>query len=99
MLERNFVIPFPEKLKDILSRVYLIVTVTVGWVFFRAENLEVALSMIQSLLGLHTPIIPDFNNVKISEDRLWFLLLIVWILPNMKEMMSVYFDGEKTLAR
>jgi D-alanyl-lipoteichoic acid acyltransferase DltB (MBOAT superfamily) len=83
---------------ETVSRMGTFLTVAVLWVFFRSENLEVALSMIQSLLGLHAPITDDFNNVKISEDRLWFLLLIVWTLPNMKEIMSVYFDADKTFG-
>ena len=94
----NFSLQRKNILTETASRMGTFLTVAVLWVFFRAENLEVALSMLQSLLGLHAPIISDFNNVKISEDRLWFLLLIVWILPNMKEIMSVYFDADKTFG-
>jgi hypothetical protein len=60
----------------------------------RAEGLDVALSIIQSLFGFHTSPDADFNNIKINEDRLWFLILIVWFAPNMKEIMSKYFESE-----
>lgn len=67
-------------------------TVAVLWVLFRAENLDVAVSIIQSLFGFHTSPGADFNNIKISEDRLWFLIFIVWFCPNMREIMSKYYE-------
>jgi D-alanyl-lipoteichoic acid acyltransferase DltB (MBOAT superfamily) len=69
-------------------------TVAVLWVFFRADNLDVAISIIQSLFGFHTSIDSDFNNIKINEDRLWFLLIIVWFFPNMKEIMSKFYESK-----
>ena len=77
------------------ARIITFFTVTVLWVFFRAENLDTALSMIQSLLGLHAAPDPGFNNIKISEDRLWFLFLIVWFAPNMREIMPLHYSGNK----
>jgi alginate O-acetyltransferase complex protein AlgI len=82
-------------LSEMLNRIITFLTVAVLWIIFRAENLGVAFSMIQSLLGLNSVPDADFNNIKISEDRLWFLLLIVWFGPNMKEIMSSYFDEAK----
>ena len=81
----------------ITARIVTFLTVTVLWVFFRAENLDSALSIFQSLLGMHTPPDPDFNNVKISEDRLWFFLLIIWFAPNTKEIMFEHSDENKKL--
>ena len=77
------------------ARIVTFLTITVLWVFFRAENLDAALSMIQSLLGLHTA--PDLgvNNIKINEDRLWFLLLIIWFAPNLREIMSAHHRENK----
>ena len=79
---------------EISGCVITFLTVAVLWVFFRAESLNVAVSIIQSLFGFHTSPDADFNNIKISEDRLWFLILIVWFAPNMKEIMSKYFESE-----
>jgi alginate O-acetyltransferase complex protein AlgI len=70
------------------------ITVAVLWVLFRAHSLDVAISIFQSLFGFHTSPGAAFNNIKISEDRLWFLILIVWFAPNMKEIMSKYFESE-----
>ena len=81
-------------LSEILNRIITFLTVAVLWALFRAESLNVAVSIIQSLFGFHTSPDVDFNNIKISEDRLWFLILIVWFAPNMKEIMSKYFEGE-----
>ena len=71
-------------------------TVTVLWVFFRAENIDSAISIFKSLLAIHTPPDPDFNNIKIS-DGLWFLLLITWFAPNTKEIMFEYSEENKKL--
>ena len=79
---------------EISSSVITFLTVAVLWVFFRAENLDVAISIIQSLFGFHTSPDADFNNIKISEDRLWFLMLIVWFGPNMKKIMSRYYESD-----
>jgi hypothetical protein len=68
--------------------------VAVLWVFFRAESLNVAVSIIQSLFGFHTSPDADFNNIKISEDRLWFLILIVWFAPNISEIMTSFYKSE-----
>jgi len=77
------------------AHIITFLTVTVLWVFFRAENLDAALSMIQSLLGMHTAPYSGFNNIKISEDRLWFLLLIVWFAPNLREIMTAHYSENK----
>ena len=81
----------------VINRIITFLTVTVLWVFFRAENLDSALSIFQSLLGMHTPPDPDFNNIKISEDRLWFFLLVIWFAPNTKEIMFEHSDENKKL--
>lgn len=84
-------------ISEVLNRSITFLTVTVLWVIFRAENIDVALSMIQSLFGVHASPDAEFNNIKISEDRLWFLCLIVWLSPNMKEIMSRCFgEGRET---
>src|SRR6266481_2627362 len=35
-----------------LSRIYVLFVVAIGWVFFRAENLGQAITMIRSLFGI-----------------------------------------------
>jgi alginate O-acetyltransferase complex protein AlgI len=77
---------------EILGCMITFLIVAVLWVVFRADNLDVAISIIQSLFGFHTSPDADFNNIKISEDRLWFLFIIVWFCPNMKEIMSKYYE-------
>ena len=83
--------------REVLARILTFSTVTILWVFFRAENLDSALSIFQSLLGMHTPPDPHFSNIKISEDRLWFFLLVIWFAPNTKEIMFGQSDENKKL--
>jgi hypothetical protein len=85
---------------EISGCVITFLTVAVLWVFFRAESLNVAVSIIQSLFGFHTSPDADFNNIKISEDRLWFLILIVWFAPNISEIMTSFYKSENlSIAR
>ena len=81
-------------LYEILSCIFTFLVVTVLWVLFRAENLDVALSIIRSLFGFHASLGADFNNIKINEDRLGFLLFIIWFTPNMTKIMSRYYESE-----
>ena len=82
-------------LSKITARIFTFLTVTILWVFFRAENLDASLSIFQSLLGLNGLSVSDFNNIKINEDRLWFLILIVSFAPNMREIMSKHTTENK----
>ena len=47
---------------------------------------------------MHSPPEPGFNNIKISEDRLWFFLLIIWFAPNTQEIMSGHLREHKEIA-
>jgi alginate O-acetyltransferase complex protein AlgI len=84
-------------LSEIFGRIFTFLVVTILWVLFRAENLDAAFSIFKSLLGLHAPLAPDFNNIKINEDRLWFLFFIVTFAPNIREIMSNYFPQSNKL--
>ena len=51
LIERSSVLTIKNiRLKAILSRIYLLAVVMIGWVFFRAENLSYALEYIKHLL-------------------------------------------------
>ena len=76
-----------------ISRLATFLTVIFLWVIFRSDTLNSALSIIQSLLGLHSAPDSEFNNIKINEDRLWFFLFIAWFAPNTREIMSRYFSA------
>lgn len=63
--------------------------VTIAWVFFRAENMEVAMNICGTMFGangwsLGSTVVP-------SEKKLLILLLLfVWLLPNTQEWMARY---------
>jgi alginate O-acetyltransferase complex protein AlgI len=77
--------------RTMVARLFTFLTVIFLWVIFRSDSLHSALSIIQSLLGLHSAPDSEFNNIKINEDKLFFLLFITWFAPNTKEIMSRYF--------
>jgi alginate O-acetyltransferase complex protein AlgI len=63
------------------------------WVVFRAENIDTALSMWKSMAGMQNDVAKGFNNIKIGEDRLWFLAVLVWLAPNSREWMVRFFSS------
>ncbi len=77
----------------IVARLITFLTVMFLWVIFRSDNLNSALSIVQSLLGLHSAPDSEFNNIKINEDKLLFFLFITWFAPNTREVMSRYFSA------
>ncbi len=63
------------------------------WVVFRAENMDTALSIWKSMLGMQSDVANGFNNVKIGEDRLWVLAALAWLAPNSREWMTRFFSA------
>lgn len=65
------------------------IAVVVAWVFFRADNLTVAYSMLRSMFGvygLRSDWLPIREQLKVIIPP----LLIVWLLPNVREMLILY---------
>ncbi len=63
--------------------------VAVAWVFFRAENLQVAFTMLTAMLGANglAPISPHLPTAK---QMIVQLFLLVWLTPNTQQWMGQY---------
>ncbi|MCI5138051.1 MAG: MBOAT family protein, partial [Candidatus Electrothrix sp. AR1] len=89
-------------------------TVTIAWVFFRADSIEVAMKMVGSMLGLNGLFLPMclneylggppelygavFNSGVIGNpirciSWIFFLSLIIFLLPNSVQIASYYRRG------
>ena len=73
------------------GRFITFISIVFAWVFFRAENLDSALSITSSMLGLNGF---DFTG-HFQLSMIAKLLFIAWVLPNTQQIMSKY---EPTLS-
>jgi D-alanyl-lipoteichoic acid acyltransferase DltB (MBOAT superfamily) len=56
-----------------MARLVTFAAVIVGWVFFRAENLDVAMRMLQSMLGLNGITLPESLSGEIGVAEKWLI--------------------------
>ena len=92
MIERLFLKKFLEKV-PVLSNIYLIVVVMLGWVIFRFTNLELGMALFKSLFGLNGNPLTGFT-VGIEFDSNLYLL-IVSVIASTPLMRILRFQTEK----
>ena len=73
MIERLFLKKILEKV-PVLSNIYLLVVVMLGWVIFRFTDLELGMALVKSLFGLNGNALTSFT-VGIEFDSHSYLLL------------------------
>ena len=59
-----------------LSRIYVLFVVAIGWVFFRAENLGQAITMIRSLFAIGVKKALDIPLATLVSIPMWVLILL-----------------------
>jgi alginate O-acetyltransferase complex protein AlgI len=73
------------------SRALTFLAVTVAWVFFRAETVETATSLLGSMIGLHGI---NSDLARLSLGFSWVvvapLLVAVWVLPNSLQILAPF---------
>lgn len=74
MLERLFLKRILEKV-PVLSNLYLLIVVLVGWVIFRYTNTELGWTLVKSLFGANGNALTNFTT-KIQFDSNRYLLLV-----------------------
>ena len=100
MIERIFLKKILEKV-PVLSNLYLIVVVMLGWVVFRFNNMELGMALFKSLFGLNGNPLSDFV-VGIEFDSHIYLLIasVIACTPLMRILrfqMERRICGNKTL--
>ena len=73
MLERSFLKKWLEKI-PVLSNLYLLLVVCLGWVIFRFTNLELGFTLVKSLFGLNGNPLTGFEAEIQFQSHAWLLL-------------------------
>ena len=76
MLERLFLKKWLEKI-PVLSNLYLLFVVCLGWVIFRFTNLELGLTLAGSLFGLHGNALGSLSALISLRSNMWLLLVCI----------------------
>lgn len=78
------------------GRFITFVAVVVAWVFFRADNIDIAFALLKSMAGLNGMTLPDVWLTKWTTEGPWLevyywiagLLAIAWFMPNSQMIME-----------
>lgn len=73
MLERYLLKPVLKKL-PVVSNLYLLLVVCLGWALFRFQNLELVKALLGRLFGVTGGVLADFESVNQLRSNLWLLL-------------------------
>ena len=92
--DRCFLKKILEKV-PVLSNIYLLVVVMIGWVIFRFTNLELGMALVKSLFGLNGNPLTGFT-VGIEFDSHLYLL-IVSVIASTPLMRILRFQTEKRI--
>ena len=95
MIERLFLKKILEKV-PVVSNLYLIVVVMLGWVVFRFNNMELGMTLFKSLFGLNGNALHDFM-IGIEFDSNIYLL-IVSVIASTPLMRILRFQVERRIC-
>ena len=86
MLERFFLKKWLEKI-PVLSNLYLLIVVMLGWVVFRFTNLSLGITVVKSLFGLNgNPFSNFMMEIQFNSNRYLLLAAILASTPLMKNL-------------
>ena len=101
MLERSFLRKWLERI-PVLSNIYLLLTVCVGWVIFRFTNMELGFALVKSLFGLNGNPLTGFEVQIQFESHAWLLLAAAIastpLLHTLKQKLETWVWQRDTLS-
>ena len=84
MLERAGLKKLLERI-PVLSNLYLLIVVTVGWVIFRYSDVRLGLALVRSMFGLNGNALTDFiATIQLQSNMYLLLTAVVASLPLMR---------------
>ena len=84
MIERLFLKKVLDKV-PVLSNIYALLAVMLGWVIFRFTNMEACITMLKSLFGANGNALTSFTSMTILKNNMYLLMVSVFAcLPVMK---------------
>ena len=100
MLERAGLKKLLEKI-PILSNLYLLVVVAVGWVIFRFTDIRLGLTLVRSMFGLNGNPLTEFTAEIQLQSNLFLLLAAavasVPLMKHLKEKLEVLVSCQRSL--
>lgn len=88
ILERGEFGQWLKQIPSVLQRVYSLLIILVGWVFFRADNLTMALKYIRGMFSFNFQDANILYTVIDSETLLWITLAILFAMPTLQFIKS-----------
>ena len=84
MLERIFLKKWLEKI-PVISHLYLLLVVLVGWVIFRFTNMEIGWTLIKSLFGINGNALTSFSaEIQLQSHSVLLLAAVIASTPVMR---------------
>ena len=78
MIERMFLKKLLDKI-PVLSNLYVIIAVSLGWVIFRFVNLDLGLALVKSLFGMNGNSLSNFFTVNTFKSNMFLLAVCVLV--------------------
>ncbi|MEG1141701.1 MAG: MBOAT family O-acyltransferase [Clostridia bacterium] len=97
-LEKAFLEKILYKLPKILRHIYLLLIAMIGWVFFRANNIEQAIEFIKVMIGIGSN--PLFSNMFLMYiNDYWYIISasIVFATPIVEKIKHMIISKDKNL--
>lgn len=96
-LERNFLGKFLKNRSKLLQHFYVLITITVGWVFFREESLHKALLFIKAMF---IPKSINYSLIEASSPLILFLPFTIGIILSFgfNEQIKIYLKNRRNIV-
>ncbi len=102
MLERFFLKSWLEKI-PMLSNLYLLAVVLVGWVIFRYTNIELGWALLRSMFGLNGNALSDFTTEIRFSSNMYLLAAAAFastpVMKNLRVRLESYAHSRGTLGK
>lgn len=92
MIERLFLKRILEKV-PVLSNLYLLVVVCLGWVVFRFTNMDLGLVLIHSLFGLNGNPLTSFTTTVLLKNKLYLLILCAIVCTPLAKNLRIRLEA------
>lgn len=87
IIEKTFLLSWFENKSNLIKRIYTLMVVIVGWVFFEFENLSLGMAFIKSMFGFgNKPLINSNAIYYLYTNAFLFIVLIISSTPIPKNL-------------
>lgn len=100
VVEKNFLLKYFNKnfFGLMFAHLYTIVSFVIGWVIFRANNLEDAYTYIIKMFGINCELYDDFSLYIFDDIFILLLIGIIFATPMVKNIFNYYYTKTNFMA-